>query len=49
VVESRQGLDPKVGDVVATMAANQPDDLDPEGWYEAAVKIDQNRAKNATF
>jgi hypothetical protein len=31
------------------MAANRPDDLDPEGWYEAAVRIDQNRVMNAAF
>ena len=31
------------------MAADRPDDLDPEGWYEAAVRIDQNRAMNAAF
>jgi hypothetical protein len=31
------------------MAANRPYDLDPEGWYEAAVRIDQNRVMNATF
>jgi hypothetical protein len=49
VVKFRRGLDPKIGDAVATMAANQPDDLDPEGWYEAAVRIDQNRAMNAAF
>jgi hypothetical protein len=47
VVKFRRGLDPKIGDVVATMAANRPDDLDPEGWYEAAVRIHQNRAMNA--
>jgi hypothetical protein len=49
VVKFRRGLDPKIGDAVATMAANRPDDLDPEGWYEAAVRIDQNRAMNAAF
>jgi hypothetical protein len=49
VVKFRHGLNPKIGDVVATMAANRPDDLDPEGWYEAAVRIDQNRAMNAAF
>src|ERR1700676_4416655 len=49
VVKFRRGLDPNIGDVVATMAANRPDDLDPEGWYEAAVRIDQNRAMNAAF
>jgi len=31
------------------MAINRPDDLDPEAWYEAAVRIDQNRAANAAF
>jgi hypothetical protein len=49
VVKFRCGLDPKIGDAVATMATNRPDDLDPEGWYEAAVRIDQNRAMNAAF
>jgi hypothetical protein len=49
VVKFRRGLDPRIGDVVATMAANRPDDLDPEGWYGAAVRIDQNRAMNAAF
>src|SRR6202790_1598456 len=49
VVKFRRGLDPNIGDVVATMAANRPDDLDPEGWYEAAVRIDQKRAMNAAF
>ena len=39
----------KIGDAVTTMAANRPDDLDPEGWYETAVRIDQNRAMNAAF
>jgi hypothetical protein len=49
VVKFRCGLDPKIGNTVATMAANRPDDLDPEGWYEAAVRIDQNQAMNAAF
>jgi hypothetical protein len=31
------------------MAVGQPDDLDPEGWFEAAVRIDQARATNAAF
>jgi len=31
------------------MAANRPDDLDPEAWYEAAVRINQNRATNEAF
>ena len=49
VVKFRRGLNPKITDAVATMAADRPDDLDPEGWYEAAVRIDQNRAMNAAF
>jgi hypothetical protein len=49
VVKFRHGLDPKIGDAVVTMAANRPDDLDLDGWYEAAVRIDQNQAMNATF
>jgi hypothetical protein len=49
VVKFRHGLDPKIGDAVATMASNRPDDLDPEEWYEAAVRIDQNQAMNSTF
>ena len=49
VVKFRRGLDSKIGDAVATMAANRPDDLDPEGWYEAAVRIDQNQAMNVAF
>ena len=31
------------------MAAGRPDDLDTEGWFEAAVRIDQARATNAAF
>ena len=49
VVKFRRGLDPKIGDAVATMAANRPDDLDPEGWYEAVVRIDQYQAMNTAF
>jgi predicted aspartyl protease len=49
VVKFRRGLNPEIGDTVATMAANRPDDLDPEGWYEAVVRIDQNQAMNAAF
>ena len=34
---------------VATMAVNWPNDLDLGAWYEAAVRIDQNRAMNEAF
>jgi hypothetical protein len=49
VVKFRRGLNPGIADAVATMAAGRPDDLDPEAWYEVAIRIDQNQAANATF
>jgi len=47
VVKFRQGLNPSIADTVATMASGRPDDLDPEAWYEAAIRFDQNQAANA--
>ena len=49
VVKFRRGLSPAIADAVATMASGRPDDLDPEAWYEAAIRIDQNQAANAAF
>ena len=49
VVKFRRGLNPAIADAVATMAAGRPDDLDPEAWYEAAIRIDQNQAANVAF
>jgi hypothetical protein len=49
VVKFRRGLNPGIADAVATMAAGRPDDLDPEAWYEAAIRINQNQAANAAF
>jgi hypothetical protein len=49
VVKFRRGLNPAIADAVATMAAGRPDDLDPEAWYDAAIRIDQNQAANAAF
>jgi len=49
VVKFRRGLNPTIADAVATMAAGRLDDLDPEAWYEAAIRIDQNQAANAAF
>jgi hypothetical protein len=49
VVKFRRGLNPTIADAVATMAAGRPDDLDPEAWYKAAIRIDQNQAANAAF
>ena len=49
VVKFRRGLDPAIADAVATMATGRPDDLDPEAWYQAAIRFDQNQAANAAF
>ena len=49
VVKFRRGLNPSIADAVATMASGRPDDLDPEAWYEAAIRFDQNQAANAAF
>ena len=39
----------EIGDAVATMAVGRPDNLDPEAWFEAAIRIDQSRATNEAF
>ena len=49
VVKFRRGLNPTIANAVATMAAGRPDDLNPEAWYEAAIRINQNLAANAAF
>jgi hypothetical protein len=49
VVKFRRGLRPSIADAVATMASGRPDDLDPDSWYEAAIRIDQNEAANEAF
>ena len=49
VVKFRRGLSPTIADAVVMMAARRPDDLDPEAWYEAAIRIDQNQAANTAF
>jgi len=49
VVKFRRGLDTKLGDAIATLAAGRPDDLDSEGWFKAAVRINQARATNTAF
>jgi len=49
VIKFRRGLNTEIGDAIATMAAGRPDDLDPNGWFEAAVRIDEARATNTAF
>jgi hypothetical protein len=49
VVKFRRGLNPSIADAVATMASGRPNDLDPEAWFEAAIRFNQNQAANAAF
>ena len=49
VVKFRRGLRPTIADAIATMASGRPDDLDPDSWYDAAIRIDQNEAANEAF
>jgi hypothetical protein len=49
VVKFRQALNVEIGDAIATMAVGRPDDLDPEAWFKAAVRIDQSQATNLAF
>ncbi len=49
VVKFQRGLNPTIADAVATMASGKTDDLYPDAWYEAAIRIDQNQAANAAF
>ena len=49
VVKFRRGLNSQIQNVVATMASGRPSDTDPEGWYNMARVVDQNRATNEAF
>jgi len=49
VVKFQRGLAPQIADAVATMASGRLDDLDPEAWYETAIRFDQNQAENTAF
>jgi hypothetical protein len=49
VVKFRRGLDPRIQDAIATMTSGRPSDQVPSKWYEAARRLDQNRATNEAF
>jgi hypothetical protein len=49
VVKFRRGLNPQIQNSVATMASGRPSDTNPEGWYDMARTVDQNRATNEAF
>ena len=49
VIKFRHGLDPVLQSQVALLGGGAPDFDDPEGWYEAARKVSQNREANEAF
>jgi hypothetical protein len=49
VVKFRRGLNSQIQNVVATMGVGRPADTDPQGWYDMARTVDQNRATNEAF
>jgi hypothetical protein len=49
VVKFRRGLNPSIQNAIATMTTGRPSDVDYEGWYSAARRIDQAKAANEAF
>jgi hypothetical protein len=49
VVKFHCGLQRDIQDQIALMGFGHPGDDDPEAWYEAAIRCDENRITNAVF
>jgi hypothetical protein len=49
VVKFRRGLQRDIQDQIAQLAIGRPPDDDPEAWYDAAIRSDENRVANALF
>jgi hypothetical protein len=49
VVKFRRGLQRDIQDQIAQLAIGRPPDDDPEAWYDAAIRSDENRIANALF
>jgi Retrotransposon gag protein/Zinc knuckle len=49
VVKFRRGLQREIQDQIAQLAIGRPPDDDPESWYDAAIRSDENRTANALF
>jgi hypothetical protein len=49
VVKFRRGLQREIQDQIAQLAIGRPRDDDPEAWYDAAIRSDENRIANALF
>jgi Retrotransposon gag protein/Zinc knuckle len=49
VVKFRRGLDRQLAAMIAGMTIGRPADDDPNGWYNLATQLDQNRAADEAF
>jgi uncharacterized coiled-coil protein SlyX len=49
VVKFRRGLNPNIQDKIAESGQDRPADNNPDGWYAAARRFDQNRLANEAF
>jgi hypothetical protein len=49
VLKFRRGLARDIQDKIAELGKDRPSDNDPEGWYAAARRYDQNRLANEAF
>jgi len=49
VVKFRRGLDRRIANALAGMAAGRPSDTDPQSWFRLAVRMDQNCAADEAF
>ena len=49
VVKFRRGLQREIQDQIAHLAFGRPGDDDPEAWYDAAIRSDENRIANSMF
>jgi hypothetical protein len=49
VLKFRRGLSRDIQDKIAELGKDRPADSDPEGWYAAARRYDQNRLANEAF
>ena len=49
MIKFRRGLDLALQNQVALLGDGAPDFRDPEGWYEAAWRVFQNKEANKAF
>jgi hypothetical protein len=49
VVKFRRGLNKAIQDQIANIPIGRPADNDPETWYNAAIRADENRIANSLF